>query len=77
MGLSNSILGQRPYEQFLTKQEQPFWKQLALGAVGGASNAAGSLFGGGLNSLFGGGQQQQQQTKSMWNPVNWFGGSST
>lgn len=34
MGISNDLLGQRPYEQFLTKKthKQPFWKQL-LGIV--------------------------------------------
>jgi len=68
MGLSNSILGQRPYEQFLTKQEQPFWKQLLLGATSGVSNAAGSLFGGLMpwNK-----QQQPQQQSGVFQPASY------
>lgn len=31
MQMSQMLLGQRPQEQFLTKKELPFWKQLALG----------------------------------------------
>jgi hypothetical protein len=61
MGMSSTILGQRPEEQFLVKKDMPFWQQLGLGAVGGLTSAAGSAFGGGIGKLFGGGQQQQQQ----------------
>jgi len=64
MGISGTILGQRPEEQFLVKKDLPFWQQLGLGAVSGLSSAAGSAFGGGLGKLFGGGQQSQwQQTQ--------------
>lgn len=45
MGLSNELLGQRPYEQFLTKKEMPFWKQMLLGATIGA-NEFGKQVGG-------------------------------
>ena len=31
MGISGSLLGQRPQEQFLTPKQKPFWQQLALG----------------------------------------------
>jgi hypothetical protein len=30
MGLGNQLLNQRPYEQFLTKKQPSFWKQLLL-----------------------------------------------
>lgn len=66
MGISGQILGQRPQEQFLVKKDLPFWKQLGLGAVGGLSSAAGSLFGGGIGRLFGGGQQQNQWQSTQW-----------
>jgi hypothetical protein len=32
MGMSNQLLQQRPYEQFLVKKSMPFWQQLLLGA---------------------------------------------
>jgi|ERR1700755_16674 len=32
MGISESLLNQRPYEQFLTQKPKPFWQQLLLGA---------------------------------------------
>lgn len=31
MGISQSLLSQRPSEQFLIKKQMPFWKQLLLG----------------------------------------------
>lgn len=31
LGMSNQLLGQRPYEQFLTKKEKPWWQQLLMG----------------------------------------------
>lgn len=43
MGLSNQLMQQKPYEQFLTKKDMPFWKQLALGVSGGVGQAAASL----------------------------------
>ena len=43
MGLSGSILGQRPYEQFLTPKKKPFWQELLTAGAGGLGQAAGSL----------------------------------
>jgi hypothetical protein len=61
MGISQSLLSQRPEAQFLVKQELPFWKQLALGGVQGLGSGLSSLLGGGgLGGLFGRGSQQQQ-----------------
>ena len=31
MGMSNQLLNQRPYEQFLGKKPKPFWQELLLG----------------------------------------------
>lgn len=42
-GISNSLLGQRPYEQFLTEKKQPFWKELLSSTAGGFGQALGSL----------------------------------
>lgn len=49
MGMSESLLGQRPYEQSLTPKSKPFWQQLLLGisdkgqelATAGAKTAMG------------------------------------
>jgi hypothetical protein len=46
--LSESLLGQRPSEQFLVQKQQKrpsFLQQLGLGAASGLSHAAGSAFG--------------------------------
>lgn len=79
MGISHSLLGQRPYEQFLVqKQRRPnrLGQMLGIGlpvagAVGGglfggpAGAALGGQLGSSLASGFGGGQQQQSQ----WQPL--------
>ncbi len=54
-GLSMDLLGQRPYEQFLTP-EKPSFLQSLLGALGqGAGQFAGAAGGGyGMKNLFGG-----------------------
>lgn len=44
MGLSNNLLGQRPYEQFLYEKKKPFWQQL----LGGALPIGGALIGGAI-----------------------------
>lgn len=41
LGMSNELLGQRPYEQFLTEKKKPWWQQIL----------------GGDNGIFGGGGQ--------------------
>lgn len=45
MGLSQSLLGQRPYENFLTPKQKPFWQELLGSLAGGAGMGLGS-FGG-------------------------------
>jgi hypothetical protein len=43
MGISESLLGQRPQEQFLVPKKKPFWQELLTGAAGGLGQAAGSV----------------------------------
>lgn len=45
MGMSNQLLGQRPYDQFLTPKPKSFWEQLMMGLVG-----AGGEVGAGMGS---------------------------
>lgn len=42
--MSNSLLNQRPYEQFLTEKKKPFWQQL----LGSAFPIGGALIGGAI-----------------------------
>lgn len=45
-GLSRDLLGQRPYDQFLTQKEKPLWQQLLLGlspALAQGASQAGNL----------------------------------
>lgn len=42
MGMSQNLLGQQPYEQFLYEKKKPFWQQL----LGGILPAGGALLGG-------------------------------
>lgn len=42
MGLSSNLLGERPYEQFLTEKKKSFWQQM----LGGALPIGGALIGG-------------------------------
>jgi hypothetical protein len=44
MGISESLLGQRPQEQFLTQKPKPFWQEL-LGSLGGGIGSAAGGFG--------------------------------
>lgn len=44
MGMSQQLLGQRPYDQFLTQKPLSFWQQLAV-ALGGPAVQAGGLLG--------------------------------
>ncbi len=50
-GMSNDLLGQRPYEQFLTQKPKSGWGGLIGGALGGA---AGGYFGGPSGAVAGG-----------------------
>lgn len=45
MGISGSLLGQHPYEQFLVPKKKPFWQELVSGLSGGLGSAAGTLGG--------------------------------
>lgn len=40
-GLSESLLGQRPQENFLVKKSQPFWQQASVAAAQGLGEGAG------------------------------------
>jgi len=54
MGMSESLLGQRPYEKFLTEKQTPFWQKLAEGTLGGLAGGFGTGFGGNtFNKFFG------------------------
>ena len=55
MGMSNQLLQQRPYEQFLTPKKTPFWQSLLTSGVGGLAGGFGTGFGGqAYKGLFGG-----------------------
>jgi hypothetical protein len=43
MGMSNQLLGQRPYEQFLTPKSKPFWQQLLMGLTGAAGEVGAGM----------------------------------
>jgi hypothetical protein len=45
--LGGNLLGQRPYEQFLTEKQKPFWQQL----LGGILPIGGALLGGKLGGV--------------------------
>jgi hypothetical protein len=46
MGFSNTLLQQRPYDQFLYERPEAGWKNLARMGLTGAGTAAGAYFGG-------------------------------
>lgn len=49
MGMSNELLGQRPYQQFLTEdqeEEKPFWQKILGSLLGLGGAGIGGLFGG-------------------------------
>lgn len=54
MGISESLLSQRPYDKFLTEKPVPFWQKLTEGVVGGVAGGFGTGFGGkAFNKFFG------------------------
>jgi len=53
MGISESLLGQRPYEQFVTQRKTPFWKQLLAGISPAAGQAIGTFGGMGASKMAG------------------------
>jgi len=56
MGMSNDLLGQRPYEQFLVQKQQknPFWHSLIAGGAPLAGAGLGFLAGGPVGAQLGG-----------------------
>jgi hypothetical protein len=40
MGMSNDLLNQRPYQNYLMKKDAPWWQQLLSGIVGQGSQFA-------------------------------------
>lgn len=46
LGLSSQLLGQRPYEQFVTPKNKSFLQELGLGITGGLGQGLGGLLGG-------------------------------
>lgn len=50
MGMSNQLLGQRPYEQFVTEKPKPWWQEMLAGLAPGIASGAAS-FGGGLGTM--------------------------
>jgi len=55
MGMSESLLGQRPYQKFLTEKQVPFWQKLLEGGLGGLSGGIGTGLGGSVFKKFFGG----------------------
>lgn len=52
MGMSSQLLGQRPYEQFLTEKPQSFLQQMGLGLIGGVGQGLGMGAGAAMGKLF-------------------------
>ena len=66
-GLSGSLLQQKPYEQFITEKQMPFWKRLLAGISGPATQGAstgGTL--GMMNRSQGGGYSQSDMNNAMF-----------
>jgi len=53
-GLSSDLLGQKPYENFLTEKQTPFWQKILGGGLGLAGGGIGALFGGPAGAALGG-----------------------
>jgi hypothetical protein len=45
MGMSNTLLGQRPQEQVLTEKPKPWWQEAATGFAGGLGQGLGKAAG--------------------------------
>lgn len=46
MGLSEHLLGERPYEQFLVPKQKSFGQEMLLGGISGIGQGLGGLLGG-------------------------------
>jgi hypothetical protein len=70
--MSNDLLGQRPYEQFLLPKQKSGWQQFLEGLGGGVSQgvgSAGAIWGANKLGLFNNSQsspQMAQQGKKAW-----------
>lgn len=53
LGLSNQLLGQRPYEQFLQEKKPKGWQQLLGAGLPILGGAAGAVFGGPMGAALG------------------------
>lgn len=51
MGMSQTLLSQRPYERFMVEKQKPFWQNFLTSIGSGAGQAAGSF---GMKALTGG-----------------------
>lgn len=52
MGMSESLMGQRPYQKFITEEQTPWWQKLLEGAAGGIGGIVGGA-GGSMASKWG------------------------
>ena len=51
--MSQELLGQRPYEQYVLPEQMSYGKQLGLAGVSALGGIAGSYLGGGFKNPFG------------------------
>lgn len=78
MGMSNNLLQQKPYENFLVKKQQkPSWLAGAAPLAGAGIGAmlggpAGMAIGGSLGSSFGAGLNGQQTPETDWSGISKF-----
>jgi hypothetical protein len=54
MGMSNELLGQKPYERQLVEKSKPWWQELAIGAGQGFGQGLGKSAGEGVGNMFSG-----------------------
>lgn len=54
MGMSNNLLSQKPYEQFLYEKKKPLWEKLLAGLLPAGGAALGGMFGGPAGAKIGG-----------------------
>lgn len=67
MGFSNELLGQRPYENFLTPKSKPWWQELLTGFAGGAGQGIGKAATNFGFNLFNQKSNQNSNQNNDWN----------